>query len=270
MHKLLSIRISHYNEKARWAMDRFAVSYQEEGYMPMFHMLPVWRKVRGSGQNHSDRLSTPYSTPVLVTDDGQLYCDSSAIVRYISERYSTPGTSLYPTPEAAELEAYYDNKLGPHTRRMAYFHALPNVALMRAIAQSNVGEKQSKWFSRMYPLIRSFIQKALKITEKESKRSLERVHQVFGEVAEQISDGRPYLLGEQFTAADLAFACMGSLAVMPSEEEGYGAILPPFEEYPNASAEMFREFRAHPAGQFLLRLFREERGHRQIPYGERK
>ena len=37
-HHLITICFSHFNEKARWALDRFGVAYRESGYLPLLHM----------------------------------------------------------------------------------------------------------------------------------------------------------------------------------------------------------------------------------------
>jgi len=71
-----------------------------------------------------------------------------------------------------------------------------------------------------------------------------------------LEDGRPYLCGEAFTAADLAFAALAAPVVLPRE---YGVPLPAVEELPPDMAAAVRAFRAHPAGAFACRLFAEER-----------
>jgi glutathione S-transferase len=78
----------------------------------------------------------------------------------------------------------------------------------------------------------------------------------FDEAAALLADGRPFLCGARFTAADLSFACMASPVLLPPE---YGIRLPPLEQAPPRAQEDVRRFRAHPAGQFALRLFREHR-----------
>ena len=75
-------------------------------------------------------------------------------------------------------------------------------------------------------------------------------------VAERLEDGRPYLCGERFTAADLTFASLAASVVLPRE---YGVRLPDPAELPEPTARAVREFRAHPAGEYALELFREQR-----------
>jgi len=78
MHRLISLSFSHYNEKARWALDRFAVPYREERYLPFFCSMAVVVATRGRG-GAADRTSSRYSTPVLITENGRVLTDSSVI-----------------------------------------------------------------------------------------------------------------------------------------------------------------------------------------------
>nr|WP_293103382.1 glutathione S-transferase N-terminal domain-containing protein [Okeania sp. SIO2F4] len=36
-YRLITIPISHYSEKARWALDRLKITYKEEPHVPVFH-----------------------------------------------------------------------------------------------------------------------------------------------------------------------------------------------------------------------------------------
>ena len=78
----------------------------------------------------------------------------------------------------------------------------------------------------------------------------------FDAVAARLADGRPYLAGERFTAADLTFAALAAAVLVPPE---YGTPLPQPDEMPDEVASEVRAFREHPAGAFALRMFREER-----------
>jgi glutathione S-transferase len=117
------------------------------------------------------------------------------------------------------------------------------------------------WERRIVPLVwpvaTRVIDRYLDITPALAAHSLGEVRATFDEVAERLSDGRPYLTGDRFTAADLTFAALSAAVLVPPE---YGIALPQPDELPDAMATVVRELREHPAGQHALRMFREERG----------
>jgi glutathione S-transferase len=86
-----------------------------------------------------------------------------------------------------------------------------------------------------------------------------------GDRLERQGGGSDFLVGGQFSAADLAFACMAVPALMVQPHEGFGGYLPPTEKLPDDFRDLVTELRAHPAGQFAMRMFRLHRGNRQIP-----
>ncbi|MEE4273732.1 MAG: glutathione S-transferase family protein [Thermoanaerobaculales bacterium] len=264
MHKLVTIRFSHYNEKARWALDRFRVGYRESVWMPLFHMLGVVAATRGRGTTSSDRASTRFSTPVLIADDGTVLRDSAAIVHWASDRFAGEDEGLYPTNEVSRLEARLHDELGPHTRRCAYFYGLDDTALVHQLAHRNVPRPQAALFIALRPFIGRMLTQALVLKPETAERSLAKIRRFLDDVEPHLT-GRQYLIGDRFTAADLAFACMLAPSILPSPAEGYGGFLPPPDRVAAPAAELAREIRQRPAGRFALRLFAEERGERQVP-----
>src|SRR5262245_22479545 len=65
-HRLVTLVFSHYNEKARWALDYCGIDYEERPYMPGFSQLGVMLATRGRG-GAADNHSTRWSTPVIRT-----------------------------------------------------------------------------------------------------------------------------------------------------------------------------------------------------------
>ncbi len=258
-HRLVTIRFSHYNEKARWAFDRFGVPFVEEGYMPGFHAMGVLKHAPRHGVGKKERNASPLATPVLITDEGRCIRGSAEIVRFVSDRYAPPGEGLYPTPEVAEIEAALGESLGPHTRRVGYFFAFKDPALVRWMGDRNVGAAQARLFALFQPLLQPMMIRTLKITKEASERSLAKVRAELEAVSRRL-EGRRYLVGDRFTAADLTLACMLAPVVLPSPEEGYGAVFPALEDCPQAFVELVREVRASAAGRHALEMFATERG----------
>jgi len=90
-----------------------------------------------------------------------------------------------------------------------------------------------------------------------AERSLDRIRQVFREVDVRLHDGRRTLVGDRFSAADLTFASLAAPALFPS---GCRAVLPSLSDVPEAMRSEILRLRETAAGEFVLRLYREERG----------
>lgn len=254
-YRLVTIAFSHYNEKARWALERYRVPYRESAHLPVFHFFAVFRA--NHFLNASDKMSTAGSTPVLVTPHSRL-SDSTDILQYLSGKYGTLETTLYPNDASRALETRFAI-LGDHTRRLAYFYALSDAALCKKIAKRNVPGWQSTLWRFFFPLIRRLLTRGLRVYDKRVERSKGYIEAEFQAVSEMLVDGRTYLTGDWFTAADLTFACMAVPALLITTEEGYSSYLPSRDEVPHAFSEWASRLRETSAGQFVLRLFRDER-----------
>ena len=107
------------------------------------------------------------------------------------------------------------------------------------------------------PLARRLVREAYKITPEGAQRSLERVRGVFRQVDERLSQGRRFLAGERFTAADLTFAALAAPVLFPVECR---AVHPALDAVPAAMREEVLCLRDTDAGRFALRMFSQERG----------
>ena len=112
--RLVTIPISHYCEKARWALDRAGVAYREERHVQIVHRVAS-RRAGGGG-----------TVPVLVAPEG-VFAQSADILAYADRHRSRarlyPGAGL--RAEVVALERGFDADLGPEGRRWMYFHILP-------------------------------------------------------------------------------------------------------------------------------------------------
>src|SRR5262245_59025813 len=87
---LITIPISHYCEKARWALDRTGVPYREQAHLQLVHRLAVRR---AGGRT---------TVPVLVCGD-RVLADSADIVAEADTR-APPASRLYPDDAEAAAE----------------------------------------------------------------------------------------------------------------------------------------------------------------------
>jgi glutathione S-transferase len=240
--RLVTIPISHYCEKARWALDRAGIPYREERHVQVIHRVAS-RRAGGGG-----------TVPVLVTPEG-VFAESADILAY-ADRH---GARLYPEAlcdEVMALERDFDADLGPEGRRWMYFHLLPRKDLGVAYNCAGVPAWERRAFPVMLGAMSGYIRRLFAIGPETGTQAGAAVQRTFDAVAARLDDGRRYLCGQDFTAADLAFAALAAPAIVPPE---YGVALPQPDELPPDMAAGVRTFRAHPAGAFACRLFREQR-----------
>jgi glutathione S-transferase len=155
-----------------------------------------------------------------------------------------------------DLEELFDTRLGPHTRRLAYYHLLRDRALFLRSVLTGVGRGERVVFTTLAPVMAFLMRRGMNITPVSAERSLDRIREVFAEVGERLADGRSYLVGEAFTAADLTFASLAAPAVLP---RNYGSPLPTLDELPGDMLMVVEECRATPAGEFALKINRDHR-----------
>ena len=240
---LVTIPFSHYCEKARWALERRGIDFVEEAHLPVLHLRAT---IRSGGR----------STPLLRTGDGPVLADSTDILQW-ADAHGRQGDVLFPDEEARALEARFDDVLGPHARRLAYgrlFDHEPAFAALLAAAPVPALEHRLAGAGR--PLMRWLLRRALTITPSGVERSAARVQQVFAEVERHLADGRPFLAGDRFTAADLTFASLAAPLVMPA---AYERRLIPLQATGPAFRAAVDGWRRTRAGTFALRLYESER-----------
>jgi glutathione S-transferase len=249
--RLITIPISHYCEKARWALDRAGVGYTEVPHLQGFHIIAS-KRAGGSG-----------TTPVLVTDDAGVLGESADVVAY-ADSHGPPALGLYgdgpgDREEILALQRDFDEDLGPHGRLWMYQHLLDRPDLAAKYGCEGVPGWQRRLLPPLFGVMRKFISRKLGVSADAAVVSERRVDATFDRVAERLADGRPYLVAERFSAADLAFAALAGAVLMPPQ---WGVPLPQPDELPPVAAAKVGELREHPAGRFALRMFEQERTRR--------
>jgi len=245
--RLITVPFSHYCEKARWALDRARLPYVEAPHLPLLH----WAATFGAGGGRT--------VPVLTTED-EVVADSTDIIRW-ADRRAAAADRLVPddarTRGACDaLEDELDETFGPAVRRIGYSYAFAHDPLMRALLTRTGAPRWQLATSRFtYPLARAYMTRALAINEHTVAASYDVVRRTFDRVADMLRDGRRYLLGDRMSAADLTFAALAAPMVGPAEHP----FPVPAEHAPEAVQAGWREFRAHRAGAFVLRLYADHR-----------
>lgn len=247
MLRLITIPISHYCEKARWALDRSGLPYREDRHVQGVHRVVARRAGGGT------------TVPVLVTREGVLG-ESELILDWVDKRLPAQ-QRLFPAERDAReavlrLCRRFDAGLGPRGRRVMYVHMLAQRDLALRFNNQGVPPWEDRAVRWGWPLMAGFVRHALGIRPGIDAEDERVVWREFDFVAQTLADGGPYLCGERFTAADLTFAALSASLVIPPD---YGVPLPQPDVLPPATATLVRRAREHPAGAFALKLIAEHR-----------
>jgi glutathione S-transferase len=241
--RLVTIPISHYCEKARWALDRAGIAYSEERHVQGIHRIAS-RRAGGVG-----------TVPVLVTPEGSLG-ESEEILAWVDAQLP-PERRLFPVEaperiEVEELSRRFDERLGPTSRRLIYVHMLAQPDLMLRFNNEGVPRWEDRALRFGWPIAVRWARRELEITPGVEVDDEAAVWSEFDFAAELLADGRKHLCGERFTAADLTFAALSAAVVVPPV---YGVPLPQPDVLPAHTRKLVESAREHPAGRYALGLF---------------
>ena len=224
---LWHISVSHFSEKARWALDYKRVPHTRRAVsVPGLHIPASMWMTRGASQTF----------PVLEID-GRAIGDSTEIIAALEGRFPEP--PLYPAdPEqrrrALELEDFFDEELGPHLRLLAFHELGKDPERFEAvIARSTPGPvarlgSGAVTYARTYTGLRFGVrsEEAAEIARGKVLAALDRLEAELGP--------SEYLAGDSFSVADLTAAALFYPLVIPDEGP-----LPEEEPLP-AGMESFR------------------------------
>ncbi|HEV3130189.1 MAG TPA: glutathione S-transferase family protein [Solirubrobacteraceae bacterium] len=203
---LWHLKVSHYNEKARWALDYKGVPHVRR---PVF---------AGTQSRAAKKLTGGETVPILVLD-GQPIDDSTRIIARLEERYPDP--TLYPSDseplrQALELEDFFDEELGPHIRLLSIHLTLPDPDVWMGAFMPDLKGARRLAMRAAFPAVRRQVIKGFGIDDRSVARAWEQLHRVGKRFQDTV---RPsgYLVADQFTVADLTLAALSSPAATPPE-----------------------------------------------------
>jgi glutathione S-transferase len=243
---LWQIDVSHYSEKARWALAWKGVAHQRRSPVPGAHMVVALWLTRGAH----------YTFPVLSLD-GKRIGDSTAIIAALEERYPEP--SLYPADisqrrRALELEEFFDEELGPCIRQLAWYELGKDperfTELMKQAAPAPLAKfsRPAAAYARLYTTLR-FSAGDAALAERGRAKVLAALTRLEAELGND-----DYLVGDSFSVADLTAASLFYPLALPEEgplkpgspsARGFEAFREPLEQRRGIEwvKEMFRRHR---------------------------
>lgn len=223
---LYQFPISHYCEKVRWAMDHKGLEYKIKNLLPGFHL------------RTTQKMAPKSYLPILIdsSDKGsQQLQNSHIILNYLDETY--PDKSLTPAdPEllqqALEWEKYCDVEIGVHVRCYCYHHLLSHPKIIVPILTQGSPWLSSLLFKVSFSKIEKIMRKVMRINRESALESEKHIQQAIDKL-HAVYQSRDFLVGSQFTRADLTAASLLAPLIMPA---GYGL------DWPETVPEVLQRF----------------------------
>ena len=242
---LYVFNISHYCEKARWALDYFGIAHEVRHVMVGTHR----RLAKKLGAKRG-------SVPFLQTHDCMI-AGSDSILDWCEAQPTSRPLSLVgkDSEQVRAIEKRLDDVLGVHVRRYFYSDALLNSPeLVRPLFSKGLPLWQRAAVTLGWSRIVPIMIKMMDLGHRQGQESLAIVEQELAWCDGLLSDGRPYLCGDQWTRADLTAASLWAPVVAPKEHPIYpGAV------YPAAVAAKMKEWAARPTMQFVRKMYANHR-----------
>ena len=247
---LWHIPVSHYSEKARWALAHKGVEHERRAPLPGAHIAVALWLTRGAQKTF----------PVLRID-GETVGDSTAIIATLEQRHPDP--PLYPAdPEARgralELEEFFDEQLGPQIRLLAWHELRGDREQMAQLSRSMMSGRLRDFGPAVAAGGRfgsTYVQLRFRVADDEAAaQARTKVLAALDRVETELdaSDG-DYLVGDAFSVADLTAASLLYPIVNPPE--GPSIFGPP----PPQLEQFFAPLRERPGGRWIAEMFRRHR-----------
>jgi glutathione S-transferase len=245
---LWQIEISHYSEKARWALDYKQVPHARRSPLPGTH-IPIALALTGGAQ-----LTLP-----ILTVDGRAIGDSTAIIAALEEIH--PERPLYPSDpteraRALALEEYFDEQLGPHARLLSFYELTQEPDVFAEVAGVSVPGP----LGRVKPLVGAYARALTSVrwganSAPAAERARAGIVAALDRLEGELDQGEgEFLVGDRLSVADVTAASLFYPLVLPPE----GPVSP---ELPRPAAfERFRQGLSERSGyRWVQETFRRHR-----------
>ena len=217
MITLYQLHWSHFVEKVCWALDYKGIAWTAVDVDPFtkreMQHLPC-RATLETGQR-------AYIVPAIHdASTGAVVSESSVIIDYLERSYPTTPL-LFPASEQARSEVerwmrWLDSTLGLAARRLAYTQivlehpGLIGELFMPHLAKGGAGRLKTRLAGIV---ISGVLAQRFRFLHNRADRTFEQLEHCLLTVAERLN-GREYLVGERFSAADLTLAALLRPAVL--------------------------------------------------------
>ena len=215
--------ISHYCEKARWALDYLGVNYTPVYLPPGMHIVVA------------EKLGAPLSTVPILSANGAVVQGSSAIIDWaesylVHEEGHLGKASLSPgNDQAGEMEQRLDQILGVHSRRYYYSEALVEYpGSVKPMFLQGLPARYQAIVERSWDTVSRMMIEQMDLGEAQGLESQALIQAELDWLDDQLSHGRSFLVSNQLSRLDITAASLLAIFVKPAEHPTYSELsIPP-------------------------------------------
>ena len=241
--------ISHYCEKARWALDYLGIEYRLRHLAPGPHI--KFARARGCRDG---------ALPILL--DGNLVLQGSgAIVDWAQLQGNREAVELPTADErvGGEIAQRLDDIIGVHLRRYYYSDALvTQPQTVKPMFANYLPWHQRLFLQLAWSRICQAMIHGMDLGAEQALESRSIVETELDWFDGLLADGRDYLLGGRFSRTDLCAASLLSPLALPPEHPSYGRL-----QVPPATAADLDAWNQRPALQWTREMYRRHRPRHQ-------
>jgi glutathione S-transferase len=221
--RLYQFPISHYCEKARWALDYKGIAFETQTLLPGLHVKKLKSLVPES------------SVPVLQVQDAFIQ-GSDQIIDYLDTQY--PDKLLTPTDttqkqQSLEWERFAAAKIADPLRNLYYHYLLERPKTLLPLFSADGPWYGSLVLKVIYKRLERRMRAAYQINQRTAQIAMRVVDKAIKQLETHLAQ-QPFLVGDSFSRADLSMCALLSPLVLP--ERGYLKL-------ESLSAQPLRDFR---------------------------
>lgn len=248
--ELHQFRLSHYNEKVRWALDVKGVPHKRISHLPGPHMAAI-RKLTGTSE-----------TPV-VRIGGVVVAGSADIIDMLEGHYPEP--PLYPADPgqrraALGLQARFDADVGPAVRRALFAELVKEPSYLCRIFASGESWVTRTGYRAMMPVVTRVMARTMETQEPAAVAAARHATHAALDRLASLAEPGTYLVGDGFSVADLTAASLLAPACNPAH---------PDMELPSPRPARIEDWLArwaeHPGAKWVHGIYTRHRPRRVLP-----
>lgn len=238
-------------EKIRWLLDYYGIPFEDRRIALSLYFIwvnlinfPKFRK----------------SVPYLIDKQNQLFFGRPKQLLEHFDPQQAPNKQLLPPLDQHNIQGINSNieKIGSVVRLWAYSHITPEKEIFLGSITAGAPQPQKNTTRFLYPIIKAYANKTFPPDSQQVAEAHHTLVTAFDQLDILFSDQRPFVLGKKFSWLDIELCVHAAPCVMAEEYAG-GGVFPELIDLPEAMRPLVEAFRQRPSGQYVLRMYREQR-----------